>query len=71
MKPRTSPIIFVRRVKLQDAEFFEYLIRQGNEEVNFFLDQDSHEALKLAQMEAEKVSQKPEEPFSLRVVGSA
>jgi len=71
MKPHTPPVIFVRRVTIKDVSYYEYFIRQGSEEVNFFLDQESHEALIHAQSEAEKGTQKLEAPFSLRVVGSA
>lgn len=71
MRPATAPLIFVRRVRIQDGDYFEYYLRQGNKEVNFFLDQEQHEALKFAQMEAEKESQKQELPFSLHVVGRA
>lgn len=72
MKPITPPIIFVRRVKIQDGDYFEYYIRQGDQEVNFFLDREQHEALQSAQLEANREEiRKPESPFSLRVVGRA
>ena len=70
MKSLLPPVISVRRVTFNGKDYLEYYIAQDNKEpVNFFLDQEQHEALKRAQQEGEKGSQKQEPPFALHVVG--
>lgn len=55
MEPE-KPSLFV---KFENNKY-EYYIRQGNEYVNFYLLPEMHEALKIAQSQAEPASQKSE-----------
>lgn len=67
---KTPTVILVRPVTIDGKDYFEYIIKQDGEFINFRLGLKTHESLKLAQSEAEAYLQK-QEPFSLRIVGQA
>lgn len=62
-----TPRIIVRHVE----GYVEYHIQQGNEVINFYLDLDAHEALKIAQTQADALFQKQAPSgVALRLVSS-
>jgi len=69
----TPPIVCVRRIETHDKMLYEYLIIQGDKQVNFFLDRAAHESLQIAQRQSDQglESQKPEAaPFHLKLIGA-
>jgi hypothetical protein len=67
----TPPHISVRRLEIGKEVLYEYLIIQGKERINFFLDRASHESLLLAQRQADLATESQKQAqVSLQVLGS-